>query len=180
MDFQAQVAARRAELERQAQHDRRVAAEQAREQREFEKAQHEAALDAIALEISTDDVEVVREGSRLAIVEKAAAPIDLEGLRRSEVEKLLRREARKMWAPGENWVVIAPTVAAFCILPFYWYFSLALWAWALFASSNFKTQYENKLRSRYPSLFPEESDKNLDLARPDFPTADDLAAKEKK
>jgi len=153
MDFQAQVAARRAELERQAKNDQTAAAARARQQQEFEKAQREAALDAIAVEISTEGVEVVREGDRLALVEQAVTPIDISGLRRAEVEKLLKREARKMWAPGENWVVIAPTVAGFCLLPFAWYASVILWAWAGFARWNFKTQYEAKLRARYPSLF---------------------------
>ncbi|WP_303699071.1 hypothetical protein [Brevundimonas naejangsanensis] len=152
MDLQAQVAARRAELERQARHEQWVAAEQLRLQQELEKAQHEATLDAIAVEVSGDGVDVVREGNRLALV-KQVAPIDMAGLRRAEVEKLLKREARKMWAPGENWVVIAPTVAGFCLLPFVWYVSVILWAWAGFARWNFKTQYEAKLRALYPSLF---------------------------
>lgn len=155
MDFQAQVAARRAEIDKRARDDQKVAAEQLRLQQEAEQAQREAALDAIALEISVsnDDVEVVRQGNRLAIVQPPVEPIDLAGLRRAEIKKLLKREARKMWTPDQNWVVIAPTVAALCLLPFAWYFSGVLAIVAGIARYNFEKRYEAELRLRHPSLF---------------------------
>jgi len=112
-------------------------------------------LDAIALEISVsnDDVEVVRQGNRLAILQQAAGPMDLAGLRRAEVRKLLKREARKMWTPDQNWVVIAPTVAGLCLLPFAWYVGCVLVIVGGIARYNFEKRYEAELRLRHPSLF---------------------------
>ena len=54
MDFQAQVAARRAEIDKRARDDQKVAAEQLRLQQEAEQAQREAALDALAGRVEDD------------------------------------------------------------------------------------------------------------------------------
>lgn len=156
MDFQSQVAARRAEREQVARQAQKIASEQARTQALAERAQRENALEAIAADLSNDDIKVVRQGEDLTILQSPTPALDLERLRRSKIERLLKHEARKMWSPAENWQVIGLIVGGVALLP--WVFPLGLlvfgvggWrSWAL------NKRYRATVRRRYHAVFSSE------------------------
>ncbi|HCJ28243.1 MAG TPA: hypothetical protein DHV63_02850 [Pseudomonas sp.] len=154
MDFQSQVAARRAEREQVAREAQKIASEQARTQALAERAQRENALEAIAADLSNDDIKVVRQGEDLTILQSSTPTLDLEGLRRSKIDKLLKHEARKMWSAAENWQVIGLMVAGVFLIPWFWVLGLLVFGvggarrWAL------SNRYRAQVRRQYPVLFP--------------------------
>lgn len=130
MDFQSQVAARRAQLEQQqraaqkaaaeeTKARRAVAAERARAIEAAAQAQRVEALDVIASDLSQHGADVVRVGDELALAEPPIAALDVEAFRRAKVKRLLKREARKMWTPGQNWQVIGLIVSGVFLITLY-------------------------------------------------------------
>lgn len=153
MDFQSQVAARRAELEKKAREDQAVAAQQVQMRQAAEQAQRDAALDSIAADLSGDALKIVRQGHELVVFDKPIAPLNVEGLRKEQIAKLLNREARKMWTPGQNWQVIAPMVLGLCLLPVIWLFSAPLFIFSGVRRDLLNKRYKSVLVQRYPEIF---------------------------
>ena len=146
MDIRSQVAARREQLEREARDTQKLAVEDA-------KTRRNEALEAIAADLSRQDVEVVREGDRLALTRPAAAPLDLDGLRLSEVKRLLDNEARRMWSPVENWQVIGPIVAGIFLAPWFWPIGAAIFACGIGRRRFLNERYRAEVRRKYPAMF---------------------------
>lgn len=156
MDIQSKVAARRAELERQAQ---KAEAESRRIDMEIEEAkkkQRDDALDKLAVELSDDQVEIQRKDGELFLTERNLPPLDVDGLKKSKIEDILNREARKLWTPGENWQVIGCIVSGLCFiyLPIVTILLLIV-GWARRSSLN--QRYRAIVRDRYPQIFNESS-----------------------
>jgi hypothetical protein len=155
MDIQSKVAARRAELEESAREAQRTAANEARAREAAKQAQREEALEAIVADLSQDGVKVRRQGDHLDL---AAAPLpilDIEGIRRTQVESLLKREARKLWTPAQNWQVIAPIVAGFFLLSLNG-LGLLFILGGLVRRSALNKRYRAEVRQQHPVLFPAE------------------------
>lgn len=144
MDIKSQVAARRAELERQAR-------EAAEARRATEKAQREEVLDTLAEELSGPDLTVKRQGEELEILEAPPPAINIQGLKESKVRSLINREARKLWTPAENWQVIGPIVAGVFLITFYG-LGLALILFGVMRGSLLNTEYRASVRQRYRAL----------------------------
>lgn len=153
MDFQAQVAARRAELEEKARRAKTASAEEARSRQVVEQVRREAALTVIAADLSNRGVEVVRRGDELVIADPIVSAIDIDGLRRDKVALLLNREARKLWSTGENWQVISLIVAGVFLITFYG-FGLLVILGGMLRGSTLNKRYRAEVRLRYPGLFP--------------------------
>lgn len=153
MNIQAQVAARRAELAR-AETEAKAESDRARHALlEAERAQRQEALDAIAGEMSLNGVELRRVGDDLEIAHPDPVPFDVKDLKRSSVDRLLKREARKMWSPAENWQVIAPIVAGVFALFLIWWAGLLLLLIGFARSNSVNSRYRTRLREQYPDLF---------------------------
>ena len=153
MDIQSQVAARRAELARQAEeaqrHERQAAEEAARR----ERRQRTEALDGLAAELSTAGTQVVREREQLAIAEEPLAALDGEDFKRSALEGLLSREARQRWTSGQNWAVIASiTAGVLTVIPMFPVGILLLIIGFGYADS-LKRRYRTVLIGEFPQLF---------------------------
>jgi len=155
MDFQSRIAARRTELANNAREAERKAAAQAQAQSAAEQLQREAALDSIAADLSRDEVILVRQGDELAIIGSPLPALDVVGLRRSKIESLLTREARKLWTPGQNWQVISLIVAGAFLTTFYG-LGLFLILGGVLRRGALNKRYRAEVRRRYPTLFPVE------------------------
>lgn len=115
MDFQSKIAARRAEIAQQDEDGRKAAEAALEAQAAAEAARRRTALDNIAADMSLHGVPVHRQGDELELTPSNPEPLNLEGLRRNKLERLLRREARRMWTPTDNWVVISLIVSGLLI-----------------------------------------------------------------
>lgn len=151
MDIQKQVAARRAELLKQ-EADRKAAEEAMKARREEELAtQRKQVVAGIANELSTAYAPVTAEGEELRM-ELPLPPLDVEGLRRSQIERLLKREARKRWSPGENWLVIGSIVGGITLMHI-GLLGLAPLLFGLWFRSVVNKRYRNRLLKDYPHIF---------------------------
>lgn len=155
MDVQAQVAARRAELEENARKAKVASAEEARSRQIAEQAKREEALNVIAADLSNSEVEVVRQGDDLVIADPIIPIIDIDGLRKNKVARLLNSEARKLWSPSENWQAIGLIVAGIFLTTFYGV-GLLLILGGMLRSAVLNKHYRAVVRQRYPGLFPPE------------------------
>lgn len=154
MDMQAKIAARRAEIETQTRESHRLATEATKAEQAAAEAQRVQALDEIAAEVSRDGLDVQRQGGELKATAKVPIPLDVDGLKRSAVDKLLGREARKMWTPAENWQVITLIVAGVFLITAYG-LGLGLILVGLINRNALNKRYKAELRQRYPAVFLE-------------------------
>lgn len=151
-DMQSKVAARRAQL---AEQEKQAAAEEvavtAKRQVALQR-QKEAAVENISAELSVNGVAVTRNGEELVITERALPLIDVEGLKQDKIDNLLKSEARKMWTPGQNWLVIGMIVGGACLLPAggVGLLGLGVGLWARFAINK---NHRATLRDTYPDIF---------------------------
>ena len=152
MDIQAQVAARRAERERQAR-QAHADAQALNEQRAAEeRRQREVALEEIAAELSTDDVTISRDGDSLTLTPShAPEPLDVRGMKKAQIEQLFQREARKAWTPGENWMAIAPITAG-AVLIFIPWVGVPLLIFGFWRMSVANKKHQDLVRARYADL----------------------------
>lgn len=153
MDVQAKVAARRVELEETARRAQAASAEEVRSRQIVEQARREEALTAIAADLSTGEVKVARQGDELVIAAPFVPAIDIDGLRRDKVARLLKREARKLWSPGENWQVIGLIVGGLFLITFYGVGLLVILG-GMLRGSTLNKRYRAEVQRRYPGLFP--------------------------
>ena len=153
-DIQSKIAARRAELaqEEKAQKTRRVAVESRRQV--ARQKQEQAALDSIANDLLAGGIAIERDGEELALVDAPLPLIDIEGLKRSKVEALLKREARKHWTPGENWLVVGCIVGGICLIHLGGLGFVPL-LFGLWQRSAINKKYRNAILSANPGLFAE-------------------------
>ncbi|KRB86524.1 hypothetical protein ASE00_07440 [Sphingomonas sp. Root710] len=152
MDIQAKVAARRAELEQQAKLTREQDAAAAAARMAAQQKAEEDALEEIAVEISSETVQVVRDGDGLAIVpSNAPEPLDMRGMKKAQIERLFRREARKAWTPGENWLVIGSITAGACLI-FMPFVGIPLLVFGLWRRSVTMNRHKERLRAKYADL----------------------------
>lgn len=151
MDIQSRVAARRAELERQAKQAAVKQAELAQEAERAKRVQREQAVEAIAADLSSAELAVVRDGEELAIVPPTLVPLDVEGLKRSKIEALINREARKRWTTEENWLVIGSIVGGLCLIHLGGFGFIPL-LFGLWRRSVINKERRAAVRAEYPSL----------------------------
>ena len=150
MDVQQQVAARRAELAKQ-QADRQTAEDIKKAERDEAEAEQRRQVTAdIAAELSTAYAPVKAEGEDLTMA-LPLPPLDVEGMRKSKIEGLLKREARKRWSAGENWLVIGSIVGGICLLHVAGLGLIPL-AFGLWFRSVVNKRYRTGLRRDYPHL----------------------------
>lgn len=116
MDIHAQVAARRAELEKQKKDAADQAARRVQEQNALDEQQRREAMDKIAEDLSTNGLAVTHVDGELHMDPPTPTPLDVAGLKRSKLRGLLNREARKLWSPGDNWLVISLIVFGVCTI----------------------------------------------------------------
>ena len=153
MDLQSKMAARRAEIDQHEREAKKVAAEASLAQQAAERAQREEALDQIAEQVSLRGVEVTRRGEEIEIARPVLAPLDVDGLRRTKLESLLRREARRMWSPGDNWLVISLIVGGLLLALPTSGFGLLLVGIAAFRRGHLNKKYVAVVAARYPEVF---------------------------
>lgn len=151
MDFQSQIAARRAELERTARQAQVAAVAETQAQQAVERAEREKALSAIATDLTRRGVNVTRQGEELAFSQSSRPQLDLAGLRKSKVQGLVNREARRMWSPGENWQVIGLIVSGLFLTTFYG-LGLVLILLGVMRRSALNKRYRALLNQRHPAL----------------------------
>lgn len=156
MDIQAQVAARRAELARQAEDaarsEREAAAEKSRQQREH----REASLDSLASELSAEGTPVERVGDELKIAEEPPfAALDPAEFKRTSLQALLGKEARRRWTPMQNWVVIASITAGLLLLVPAFPLGVLLVIIGFACRHSFNQRHRTELARDFPNLFGE-------------------------
>lgn len=151
MDIRAKVEARKAELAAGDLAAKNAAEEAERARIEAERARREAALDNIAKGISQDGIKVQRRGEEIELMPELE-PLDAEGLRKDKLRNLLNREARKLWSPSENWMVITLIVAGICLIGFS-IFSLVLSVAGLAHRQNLNKKYRAVVAAKYPGVF---------------------------
>lgn len=116
MDIHAQVAARRAELEKQQKDAADQVARRAQEQSAIDEQQRHQAMDKIAEDLSSKGVVLTHVDGELRMAPPAPTPLDVVALKRSKLKGLLNREARRLWSPGDNWLVISLIVFGVCTI----------------------------------------------------------------
>ena len=152
MDFQSRMAARRAEIVQQERQTKKTSDEALQVQQAAEKQQREEALDKVAEDACRDGVKVIRREEELEFVQQVTVPLDVEGLRRTKLESLLRREARKMWSPFENWMVISLVVAGLFVAIPTAGFGLLLTLGGLVLRGHLNKKYGSVVAARYPEI----------------------------
>ena len=151
MDIKSQVEARRAQLVEEDKQASEARAAQTAKIRQLEEERRHGALDQIASDLSNGDVEVRRSGDELEIV-PTLAPIDIDGVRHSQLKKLLKQEARKRWSPAENWQVIGGIVLGICLL-FVGGIGIVPLVLALSRRSTLQHRYMQQVMQEYPDIF---------------------------
>jgi hypothetical protein len=147
MDIQQQVAARRVQLAQQ-QEDQKAADAAERAAREAERQQQEReALDTIAR-----DKGLVVEGDEMLLPQQPIPPLDVEGLKQSKLDALLKREARKRWTAGENWQVIGSIVGGICLIHLGGLGFVPL-LFGLWRRSAINRKHRSAVRADYPAIF---------------------------
>lgn len=152
MDINDKIAARRQEL---ADAEKRAAAE-VKEAEQARKAVEERrkreALDAVAADLSTTELPMLREGDHLVLPAPEPEPFDPAEMTQAALSDLLDREARKAWSTGEQWQVIGPICAgvALVLVPFLG-FPLAIFG--IWRSSRIRKKHRATIIQRYPALF---------------------------
>ncbi len=152
MDIHAQVAARRAELEKQQKDAAEQATRRAQEQRAVDEQQRHQAMDKIAKDLSTNGMAVTHVDGELHIDPPTPTPLDVAALKRSKLRGLLNREARKLWSPGDNWLVISLIVFGVCtiLLNGLGLLLIAIGFWRRHALNK---RYRAQFSARYPGVF---------------------------
>jgi len=153
MDLNEQVARRRAELaekQQQAKDDQQATVSARKAEA---TAQREAVVDELAAELNATGVPARREGEELAIEQEPSPPLDTEGLNRRKLDSLVKREARKLWTPTENWIVISSIVgglalvhlAGLGLIPFFF---------GIWKRNQLEDRYVAQVLELYPQLRP--------------------------
>lgn len=151
MDLQQQVAARRAEIARQETAERDAAQRAQAIKLAAERTRMEQTLDGIAQDLSQGSVKVRRDGMDLDI-ERPAPAVDAVGLTLEKLDRLLKKEARRLWSPFDNWLVISLIVAGLFGLALngLGIILIVLGAWRGHVLNG---RYRAEITKRYPSLF---------------------------
>jgi hypothetical protein len=150
MDIQQQVAARRAALAEQAKVAAAEGADLAAQLKVAERAQREEAVEQIAAEISVIHP-VRRNGETLELVKAPLPPFDIDGLKRSKVDALLKREARTLWTPEDNWIVISCISGGIALLHLAGIGLIPL-LFGAYSKYNLDKKYLAVVRQQYPEL----------------------------
>ncbi|MCC2602410.1 hypothetical protein LKO31_08070 [Sphingopyxis sp. FBM22] len=151
-DMQSKVAARRAQLAQQEREAGAKAAVATAQRQLALQQQKEAAVDTIAAELSINGVAVVGNGDELSIVDQPLPPLDVEGLKHAKIDSLLKREARKLWSPGENWLVIGCIVGGICLIHLGGLGFIPL-LFGLWRGSAINKKHRATVREAYPDIF---------------------------
>jgi hypothetical protein len=153
-DFQARVAARRAQLASEAQELARLEKEAAERKRQDEQDRKIAMLDSLASELSGTGTPVVRHGERLEIAEPSPLEhLDPEDFNEEQLKNMLDREARRRWTPAENWLFIAPLTAGLLLLLPVFALGLILLVASVAYWLRTSDRYRTRLRLEFPQLF---------------------------
>ena len=152
MDLQSQVAARRAELQRHAVKLKADARAAKTQKNIAESEQRAAALETLAQNLSTENVSIQSDGESLSLVDYEILPLNLDLLKRTEVEALLNREARRRWSPWENWQVIGSIVAGIIMLIPIFPVAAALLGFGFYRRMALNKKYQTNVWQRYPHL----------------------------
>lgn len=115
MDLKEQVARRRAELAGEEREEREALDLIKADVAKREKEQREQAVDQIAVDLAASGMPVKSKGEEIVLLPQPK-PIDVEGLKRSKLIQLRDREARRLWTPGDNWLVISLIAAGAALL----------------------------------------------------------------
>lgn len=151
MDMNERVAARRAELQRQQQEVRtdQVRLDTARQV--ADESRRAAALDEIAKDLNAGGVGVERTKEGMEI-SREVPPLDIDNLRKGEIEKLLKKEARQRWTPVENWIVIGFITAGVVMLPDITILGMFFILAGVLLRYLYISQHVDRLKALYPSL----------------------------
>lgn len=150
-ELQDRIAARRSELAKQKEEAEQQLKKKEEEAEIFRKQQEAVVLDSLASGLSNEQIRLRREGGELAMDQLVAPVIDAEGLKRSKLTRLLKREARKRWTPAENWWIISLIVSGVCTLPLG--FGLLFVGTGLLLRWKLNQRYREMVRSQYPEIF---------------------------
>jgi len=140
-ELNERIAARRNELAQQREKDEA-----------FRKRQEEQVLDTIAASLSDNSVRVRKEGDDLTLDPVDLPTIDVAGLKRAKIEKLLKREARRRWTPADNWLVIGCIVGGLCLLHLGGFGLLPLGI-GLWRQWQLNKRYRSAVEADYPRIF---------------------------
>ena len=154
MDMNERVAARRAELQRQQQEVRtdQVRLDTARQV--ADESRRAAALDEIAKDLNAGGVGVERTTEGMEIL-REDSPLDIDNLRKEEIEKLLKKEARQRWTPVENWIVIGFITAGVVMLPDITILGMFFILAGVLLRYLYISQHVDRLKALYPTLCQE-------------------------
>jgi hypothetical protein len=141
-------------MAREAQETQRRERAAAVEKARLEREQREKALDALANEFSVEGAPVTKVGDQLVLTEESPlAEIDPEQFKRSSLQSLFAREARRRWSPVENWVVIASITAGVLLLVPFFLVGLLLLGAGFCCRHWFNQRYKSELIRDFPKLF---------------------------
>lgn len=149
MDLKEQVARRRAEIAEEDREGDRLIAQMKERARRIEGEQREEAITNIATDLAASGLPVTRSGNDY-LLELQPKPIDVTGLRRSKLIQLRNREARRMWTPEENWIVISAIAAGVPLLAFF-----GIGVLLIAAGLDRRTKLNNKYRTEILSIYPQ-------------------------
>ena len=154
MDLSAKVEARRAELARQkterAEQEKRIAT--ALRERDEERNRQET--ERLAGALAQEGLPVTSDADSLILDElPPLAALDPADFSRRARERLLKKEARRRWTPGENWIVIASiTAGLLLVIPTFAVGGVLVVAgWAI--GQSFNRQHRTQLARDFPDLF---------------------------
>jgi hypothetical protein len=152
MEMKDKIAARRQELADLARQADAHGKALVKAEKAADKARKSEALDAIAAELSTPELQVQSDGARLTLPIPELELFDPTEMKLSALNDLLDREARKEWTAGENWQVIGSTSAGIALLyiPF---LGIPLIVFGIWYSSRVTKRHRAAIMERYPALF---------------------------
>jgi len=151
MDMNERVAARRAELERQQQEVRTDQERLDTARQVAEESRRAVALEEVAKDLNAGGVSVERTKEGMEI-SREAPPLDIESMRKEEIEKILKKEARQRWTPAENWIVIGFITAGVVILPDLTVVGIFLIIAGVLLRYLYISQHVDRIKALYPSL----------------------------
>lgn len=153
-DIQARVAARRAEVAEQARETEKRQREEDDLARQRDCDERRLLLDSLATEVSGDRVCVERQDDGLSIAEPSPLQfLSPDDVKRDELLKLFKREARQRWSPRENWLAIGFLTAGPLLLLLVFPLGVLLLLVGLSCRWQANNRHQNALKTEFPELF---------------------------
>lgn len=152
MDIQDKIAARRKQLASENVIAQEQAAQQQAEYDRQTQIELKQNLERLARETTEHGFPVIVKDDNIAASAPRIPIMDYDQIKAEKLSKFLKREARKLWTPGQNWKFFLLLGAGLYLLPFYGLGLLfLLGAWL--NHRHFQKQHKEFLREAYLGVF---------------------------